>query len=216
MNISSNARDALRAVANESPENKIHRSRKIIIDLEKNPDETSHRVCQDLRSTLRSVQMSETASADEVAEAGALLLRVKEIDPRRLKRIADETGQDVEEDEASPVVAGISESQKGSLISYDELSRRITSKMGHPIWLQLHESQCSVSVDQGTEILHAATGKTFLWGEDVQALLVSFDKLPAGKLPALVRIAQEYLERVQVLFEKWKQMIKEIQSGVMQ
>jgi hypothetical protein len=105
VNISSNARDALRAVKNESPENRMLRSRKILIDLENNPSEVSHRVVQDLRAVLRSVQKCETANAEQIAQAGSLLLRLKPLDPRRLKRLkqnAAETEEAVEANEQSP------------------------------------------------------------------------------------------------------------------
>src|SRR5260221_9445786 len=109
MNIASNARDALRAVANESAENKIHRCRKVIIDLEKSPEEVSHRVCGDLRKVLTSVKESTESFAEQVAQAGALLLRVKDIDPRRLKRIAEDEVEDEVTGETE-IVAGTSAS----------------------------------------------------------------------------------------------------------
>ncbi len=94
MNIASNGRLALRATAGAPPAEKILRCRKILIDLENHPEETSIRVIQDLRMVLRSVQKSETANAEQITQSGDLLLRLKKIDPRRLKRIANQNDED--------------------------------------------------------------------------------------------------------------------------
>jgi hypothetical protein len=105
MNISSNAQDALRAVANEQPENRLLRSKKVLIDLEKNQDEVTDRVVCALRKVLRSVKGCATASSEQIAEAGRLLLRLKPLDPRRLRRLkrsAGETEEAVEANEPSP------------------------------------------------------------------------------------------------------------------
>jgi len=107
MNISVVSRQALKAVVNEPNENKLHIAAKVIRDVEKIPDESSHRLCQDLRAVLRSVQKAQDASASQVALAGTLLLRVKEIDPRR--RLAADEVEEVIDD--TPIVAGTSASQ---------------------------------------------------------------------------------------------------------
>src|SRR5260221_14698659 len=85
MNISVVSRQALKAVANETTANKLHICQKVVIDLEKNPEEVSTRVCGDLRKVLTSVKESTESFAEQVAQAGTLLLRVRDIDPRRLK-----------------------------------------------------------------------------------------------------------------------------------
>ena len=105
MNISSNAQDALRAVANEQPENRLLRSKKILIDLESHEDEVTDRVVCALRKVLRSVKGCESASSEQIAEAGRLLLRLKSIDPRRLRHLKQndsETEEAVEANEQSP------------------------------------------------------------------------------------------------------------------
>src|SRR6266478_1942411 len=86
-NISSNGRAVLRGCANDPAAEQLLRCRKIIVPLEANPEEISHRIVQDLRTTLKRVLNKEvSASSEEVAQAGALLLRVKALDPRRLNR----------------------------------------------------------------------------------------------------------------------------------
>src|SRR5258707_13830693 len=109
MNISVVSRQALKAVANETTANKLHICRKVVIDLEKNPEEVSTRVCGDLRKVLTSVKESPESFAEQVAQAGALLLRVRDIDPRRLKRIAEDEVEDEVTDETE-IVAGTSAS----------------------------------------------------------------------------------------------------------
>jgi hypothetical protein len=89
-NVSSNGRAVLRGCVNDKPAEQILRCRKIIVPLEANPEEISHRIVQDLRTTLRRILKGEVvASSEEVEAAGALLLRVKALDPRRAKRLED-------------------------------------------------------------------------------------------------------------------------------
>ncbi len=98
-NISANGRIALRAVQNDPPAEKLTRCKKIVAPLENNPpNETSDRILEDLRRTLRSVQKAEDASSEEVAQAGDLLLRVKALGVRREKfRLANTGSEGVEE-----------------------------------------------------------------------------------------------------------------------
>jgi hypothetical protein len=205
----------LRSVAldeREAPEERLRAAAKLLVDFG-----ASDRNVPILNKVIRLYERDSHVLVAERAQklklklararglrAEAKAIELPESEPTGLKSTSLET---------SLAIASISEAQKGSVISYDELSGRIVSTMGHAIWQQLHEPECSLGVDQGTEILHAASGKVFLWGEDVQALLVSLDKLSAEKLPALVRIAEDYLKRVQVLFDKFKQMMKEDQPG---
>src|SRR5258708_17033551 len=98
-NISANGRIALRAVQNDPPAEKLTRCKKIIAPLENNPpNETSDRILEDLRRTLRTVQKAEDASSEEVAQAGDLLLRVKALGVRRDKFRSANNGNEGTED----------------------------------------------------------------------------------------------------------------------
>jgi hypothetical protein len=189
MNISTNARDALRAVANESAKNKIHRCRKIIVDLEKNPEEASHRVCGDLRKVLTSVKNSPESFAEEVAAAGDLLLRVKAIDPRRQKRIADETEENVIDDTPT-IVAGVTASEvpKAKLpeerpifVTFETVQRAVGT-VDVELWNQfrttankraglLREGDRNLSAEQRKIILEALLGDLPLTFVNAKALL---------------------------------------------
>ncbi len=83
-NISSNGRIALRAVQNDPSAEKLTRCKKIVVPLENNPpNETSDRILEDLRRTLRTVQKAKDSSSEEVSQAGDLLLRVRALAVRR-------------------------------------------------------------------------------------------------------------------------------------
>lgn len=82
MNLGVVARTALKAVQNESIENKILVSKKIIRDLEDHPNEASFRLCRDLRAALKAVTKNPQASAEQISDAGSLLSRVQKLDPR--------------------------------------------------------------------------------------------------------------------------------------
>src|SRR6266566_1422991 len=98
-NISANGRIALRAVQNDPSAEKLTRCKKIVAPLENNPpNETSDRILEDLRRTLRSVQKAEDASSEEVAQAGDLLLRVKALGVRREKFRLANTGSECAEE----------------------------------------------------------------------------------------------------------------------
>jgi hypothetical protein len=88
MNTGAISRTALRAVQDESIENKILVSKKIIIEIQNTPSEASVRLAADLRKILKSVTKDADASAEQIHEAGALLTRI--VDPRRRR------GQDPE------------------------------------------------------------------------------------------------------------------------
>jgi hypothetical protein len=78
------ARSALRAVASETTEKQLHLCGKIVRDLEKAPDESSLRLCADLRFILKNVKTH--GIAEQVIAAGDLLKRIKKFDPRNSKR----------------------------------------------------------------------------------------------------------------------------------
>jgi hypothetical protein len=83
MNVGTISRQALRAVSGESLENRILVSKKIIREIEDTPSEASHRLCQDLRATLKSVTTDPRATGEQLHEVGSLLARVRKFDPRR-------------------------------------------------------------------------------------------------------------------------------------
>src|SRR6266480_8034073 len=84
-NLSTLAREALRQAEDKSITKRILTSRKIICDLEKQPNEVSLRVCADLRKVLLSVTTDAEASPEQVKDAKSLLIRVRTINPRNLK-----------------------------------------------------------------------------------------------------------------------------------
>jgi hypothetical protein len=93
VNIGTVARTALKAVQNESLENKILVSKKIIKDLEDNPNEASFRLCRDLRGILKAVTRDTNATGDQITDAGSLLARNKKLDPRHEPKLTGEGEQ---------------------------------------------------------------------------------------------------------------------------
>ena len=81
-NLSTLAREALRQVEGASITKRILVSRKVICDLERQPDEASLRVCADLRKVLLSVTTDAEASPEQVKDTKGLLIRVRTINPR--------------------------------------------------------------------------------------------------------------------------------------
>jgi len=83
-NLSTLAREALRQAEDKSITKRILTSRKIICDLEKQPNEVSLRVCADLRKVLLSVTIDAEASPEQIKDAKNLIIRVRNINPRNL------------------------------------------------------------------------------------------------------------------------------------
>jgi hypothetical protein len=99
VNIGTVARTALKAVKNESIESRLLVSKKIIKDLEDLPNEASFRLCRDLRAVLKSVTKDPQASADQIGDAGSLLARTRDLDPRSNPKEEDEP---VEQESTKP------------------------------------------------------------------------------------------------------------------
>jgi hypothetical protein len=85
MNLGTISRQALRATSGESLENRILIAKKVIKEIEVTPSESSHRLCADLRATLKSVTSDPNATGEQVHECGSLLARVRAFDQRRNK-----------------------------------------------------------------------------------------------------------------------------------
>ena len=83
MNIAVLGLQALRVAELGPHTEKIHTSRKLIVDFEKQPDEASHLACRALRRVLKLVTNDPSASKEEQTEAKRLLYRIRSFDPRR-------------------------------------------------------------------------------------------------------------------------------------
>jgi hypothetical protein len=196
MNLSSNAQDALRAVANEQPENRLLRSKKVLIDLENNRDEVTDRVICALRKVLHSVKECETANAEQIAQAGSLLLRLKPLDPRRLRRLK-QNGSETDED--GEIVAGTSASQvpRPSYLSWDSLRETFTTVLGSALWRQITLGEVEISSSQRTAVLEAVLDHVN--SQTVLGLISELNQPNesgwslAHSFPALVRICKEWL-----------------------
>jgi hypothetical protein len=111
-----------------------------------------------------------------------------------------------------PTVTGMSDI---SFVSgnFDRIYKAIIDKIGVSLWQAFVEGRTDLTPEQRVDVLLAATGKKFLWGEDVQSLLASND---AALSPQLIRIGQEYLQRLEATFQRYKELLKEIRSGATQ
>lgn len=83
MNLAVLGLQALRVVELGPNTEKIHTSRKLIVDFEKQPNEASHLICRALRRVLKLVTDDPSASTEDKNEAKRLLYRIRAFDPRR-------------------------------------------------------------------------------------------------------------------------------------
>jgi hypothetical protein len=134
MNIGTISRQALRAVARESIENRLLVSKKIIKEVEDTPNEASHRLCQELRATLKSVATGTNATGEQVREAGSLLARVRAFDPRRNPKEPHEVEPaKLEPVKSRPSVPRVSDGFTRGFIDPIAAIARVTFKYGsHP------------------------------------------------------------------------------------
>src|SRR5258708_30668079 len=98
----------------------------------------------------------------------------------------------------------------------------IGTQIGTSFGQDFSEGRSDLTREQQVELLRAVAKASFLGRDDVEAILDALRRpsqdgqLLASSFPAVVRIAEEYLQRVQVLFEKWKQMVYGDQPGAIQ
>jgi hypothetical protein len=198
-NISANGRIALRAVQNDPPAEKLTRCKKIVVPLENNPpNETSDRILEDLRRVLRTVQKSETASSEEVAQAGDLLLRVKALAVRREEfRAVNNVVEETEKVSAEqPIIAGTSASQipRTTRFTYSSLLLAQDSALGNA-W-RLDDKEFSNESRLGLLEAILESKPTIGAVQSLQAKLYKKDSLGfklAGMFPLVARFAKEFL-----------------------
>jgi hypothetical protein len=140
MNIGTISRQALRAVSGESVENRILVSKKIIKEIEDTPNEASHRLCQDLRATLKSVITDPSATGEQVHECGSLLARVRAFDPRRNPK-ATNAVEPAELDPVKPrsLAPPVPDGFERGFVDPIAAVERVTAKFGQqqPSWTDL-------------------------------------------------------------------------------
>jgi hypothetical protein len=84
-NLSTLTREALRQVENDSIAKRLLRCKQAIKDFERQPNEISIRVCQDLKKVLDSVKNDPEASSEQKTDAHGLVIRVRNLNPRNQK-----------------------------------------------------------------------------------------------------------------------------------
>jgi len=204
MNLSVVSRAALKAVAIESFENRLHICGKIIRDFEKQPNECSHRVCNELRAVLKSVQKSATASADEVTQAGALLLRLKPIDPRRARCIKKSTQAAIEEPMAIVPGTSASEVPKSTLTidGIQQIIRRVIGTFSYeamPDLIGLSTEKQNLIIEG---IVHGC--ELSLSVPEIQSIIDQLKRLKANtSFPGLIQIAERYRQVTEELLDRF-------------
>lgn len=177
MNLSVVSRQALKTLVSESIDEQLHVLGKVIRDFEKIPDESSHRLCQDLRAHLGRIRFASESKPDQVRAALDLLKRVKTFDPRRAKIEED---REREEEAANPgrheydpedrlqqaIAKSRLESSKPVLDGYEPSFVNAVEAVGRITGLQ--KSQWSDT--DHTEVLQTALGDLVLDDHSVRQL----------------------------------------------
>jgi hypothetical protein len=201
--ISAISRTAVRAVQNDPPDKKLTQCRKVIVALEDNPPaETSERILEDLRRTLRTVQRATDASAspEEITLAGDLLLRVKALGLRREKyRDAKNAGEIFEEAPTKEsIVAGVSASQvprsATPLIDWHLLIELHDEVIHRSKWQGFFDERSDVPLDLRQKLLQNVLGDRPVNVENVRNLHKALRTRNQMGFPVYV-VAEEFLRQ---------------------
>jgi hypothetical protein len=175
MNLAVLGLQALRVAELESHAKKIHTSRKLIVDFEKQPNEASHLACRALRRVLKLVTNDPSASMEERNEAKRLLYRIRSFDPRRAAKESEGNDPDL----------------LAACTRNDDTNVEAASKSGDP-W----DSSPPLSVEEGMRLVeiqrpHSAfdSGEFVLRpGADTQMLIELALEGRAFNIPTILRL----------------------------